>query len=186
MSMIPGGMRTAITDQSVIVFAALLSGCGSNSPPGWGVRSTGWSQWARDKPTVPGIDHAAVHIGLYANSPALVVWSDGQGGSFNASWDRTRNAVHYEGVFTSRGGRNVAVHCFTSDGKTGPVTIDDETFELGNGSLFLVASSGTKTVVKQLRRDLSKLGSDSEWFQANAMTDAEIKSFFEQPRAVEP
>jgi hypothetical protein len=66
------------------------------------------------------------------------------------------------------------------------VTIGDETFELGSGSLFLVASSGTKTVVKQLRRDLSKLGSDSAGFQANAMADAEIKAFFEQPRAVEP
>ena len=144
------------------------------------------AQGARDKPTVPGIDHAAVHIGLYANSPALVVWSDGQGGGFNVSWDRTRKVVHYEGTFTSRRGRNVAVHCYTGDGKTGPVTIGDETFELGNGSLFLVASSGTKTVVKQLRRDLSKLGSDSEEFRANAMADSEIKAFFEQQRAVEP
>jgi hypothetical protein len=188
MSMIPDGMRTALTGQSVMVlfFAALLTGCGSNSPPGLGVRSTGWSQWARDKPTVPGIDHAAVHIGLYANSPALVVWSDGRGGGFNASWDRTRNAVHYEGAFTSRGGRNVAVHCYTSDGKTGSVTIGEETFELGNGSLFLVASGGTKAAVKQLRRDLSKLGSDPEGLQANAKADSEIKAFFEQQRAAEP
>jgi hypothetical protein len=94
--------------------------------------------------------------------------------------------VHYEGAFTLKGGRNVAVHCYTSDRKTGPVTIGDETYELGNGSLFLVATSGTKAVVKQLRRDLSKLGSDSEGFQANAMTGSEIKAFFEQPRAVEP
>jgi hypothetical protein len=181
-------MKMAVIEQSVLVplFAALLTGCGSNSPGGWGVRSVDWSQSTADKPTVPGIDHATVHIGLYANSPALVVWSDGQGGSFNASWDRTRNAVHYEGTFTSRGGRKVAVHCYTGDGKTGPVTIGDQTFELGSGSLFLVASSGTKTVVKQLRRDLSKLGSDSQGFQANAMADAEIKAFFEQPRAVEP
>jgi hypothetical protein len=54
-------MTTAITGQSVMVlfFAALLTACGSNSPPGWGVRSTGWSQCARDKPTVPGLDRAA-------------------------------------------------------------------------------------------------------------------------------
>jgi hypothetical protein len=181
-------MKTAIIVLAVgvLLFAALLIVRGSNSPPGLGVRSTGWSQWTRDKPTVPGTDHASVNIGLYANSPALVVWSDGQGGSFNASWDRTRKAVHYEGTFTSRGGRNVAVHCYTSNGKAGPVTIGDQTFELGSGSLFLVASSGLKTVVKQLGRDLSKLGSDSEGFQANAMADSEIKAFFEQPRAVEP
>jgi hypothetical protein len=138
------------------------------------------------KPTAPGIDHADVRIGLYANTPVLVVWSDGQGGSFNASWDRTRKAVHYEGVITSRRGRNVAVHCYTSAGKRGPVTIDDETFELGNGSLFLVASSGTKTVVKQLRSDLSKLGSDSVDFRATAMADEEIKAFFEHRSDVEP
>jgi hypothetical protein len=181
-------MKMAIHGQSVFVllFAALLFGCGSNSPPGLGVRSVGWSQWARDKPTEPGIDHADVRIGLYADTPVLVVWSDGQGGSFNASWDRTRNAVHYEGAFRSRGGRNVAVQCYTSDGKTGSVTIGDETFELGNGSLFLVASSGTKTVVKQLRRDLSKLGTDSDGYHANATTDDEIKTFFEQPGGVEP
>jgi len=181
-------MKTAIYGQSVILllFAALLAGCGSNSPGGWGVRSIDWSQSTADKPTVPGIDHADVRIGLYANSPVLVVWSDSQGSDFSASWDRTRKAVHYEGAFRSRRGRNVAVHCYTSAGKTGPVTIGDETFELGNGSMFLVATSGTKTVVKQLRRDLSKLGSESEGFQANAMSDAEIKAFFEQPRAVEP
>ena len=95
---VPPTMKTAITGQSVIVLlsAALLTGCGSNSPPGWGVRTVDWSQLTADKPTVPGIDRAAVRIGLYANSPVLVVWSDGQGGGFNASWDRTRNAVHYE------------------------------------------------------------------------------------------
>ena len=66
MSMIPGGMRTAITGQSVIVllFASLLTGCGSNSPPGLGVRSTSWGRLTADKPTVPGIDRAAVRIGL--------------------------------------------------------------------------------------------------------------------------
>jgi hypothetical protein len=181
-------MKTAIIVLaiSVLLVAALLCGCGSNSPPAWGVRTVDWSKSTADEPTMPGIDHADVRIGLYANSPTLVVWSDGQGGSFSASWDRTRKAVHYEGAFTSRGGLNVAVHCYTSDGKTGSVTIGDETFELGSGSLFLVASNGTKTVVKQLRRDLSKLGSDSAGFQANAMTDSEIKAFFEQPRAVEP
>ena len=171
---------------SVLLFAAMLIARGAKSPPGLGVRSTSWSRLTADKPTVPGIDRAAVRIGLYANSPVLVVWSDGGGGGFDASWDWTRKAVHYEGTFTSRGGRDLAVHCYTSDGKTGSVTIGDETFELGNGSLFLLSSSGTKTVVKQLRRDLSKLGSDSEGFQTNAMADAEIKAFFEQPCAVEP
>jgi hypothetical protein len=181
-------MKMAIVGESVIVLlvAAQLTGCGSNSPGGWGVRSVDWSQSTADKPTVPGIDHAQVRTGLYANTPVLVVWSDGQQGGFNASWDRTRKAVQYQGTFTSRGGRNVSVHCYTSDGKTGPVAIGDETFELGNGSLFLVASSGPKTVVKQLKRDLSKLGSDSEGLRAIAITDVEIKAFFEQPRPVEP
>jgi hypothetical protein len=181
-------MKTAITAQSVFVlfFAALLTGCGSTSPGGWGVRSIDWSQLTADKPTVPGIDHADVRIGLYVNTPVLAVWSDGQQGGFNASWDSTRKAVHYEGAITSRRGRNVAVQCYTSDGKTGSVTIGDETFELGSGSLFLVASSGTKTVVKQVRRDLSKLGSDSEGFSTTAMADVEIRTFFEQPRGVKP
>jgi hypothetical protein len=172
-------MKTTIIGQavSVLLFAALLIGRGSNSAPGLGVRSTGWSQWTRDKPTVPGMDRAAVCIGLYANRPALVVRSDGQVGSFNVSWDRTRKAVHHEGAFRSSGGRNVAVHCYRSDGKTGLVAIGDETFELGNGSLFLVASSGTKSVVKQLRRDLSKLRSDLEGFQANAMTALRSRRF---------
>jgi hypothetical protein len=181
-------MRAAIAGQSVSVLlvAPLLPGCGPNSPRGWGVRALDWSQSTPDKPTVPGIDHAAVRIGSYGNSPAWVVWSDGRGGNFDASWDEARKAVHYEGDFASREGREIAVECFTSDGKTGAVTIGDEAFELGNGSLFLVASSGPKTMVKQLKRDLSKLRSDSEWFKANATSDAEIKAFFEQPRTPEP
>jgi hypothetical protein len=181
-------MKTAIYGQSVILllFAALLTGCRSNSPGGWGVRSIDWSRSTAGKPTVPGMDHADVRIGLYANTPVLVVWSDSRQGGFNASWDRTRKAVHYEGAITSRRGRNVAVHCYTSDGREGSVTIGDETFELASGSLFLVASIGTKTAVKQLTRDLSKLGSESEGFRASAMADVEIRSFFEQPRGLEP
>jgi hypothetical protein len=142
-------MKSAMTGQLVIALfiAALLAGCGSNSPPGLGVRSAGWTQCTRDKTTMPGTDHAAVHIGVYANKPALVLRTDGQGGSFDASWDRTRKAVHYEGAFTSRGERKVAVQCCTIDGKTGPVMIGDETFELGNGSLFLLVSCQTRTVV---------------------------------------
>jgi hypothetical protein len=181
-------MKMAIYGQSVIVllFASLLTGCGFKVQGGWGVRTVDWSKMTAGKPTVPGIDHADVRIGLYANSPVLVVWSDGKGGGFNASWDRTGKAVHYEGTFTSRGGRNVAVQCYTSDGKTGSVTIGDATFELGSGSLFLVATSGTKTMVRQLRRDLSKLGADSVGFRATAMTDEAIKAFFEHRSAVEP
>ncbi len=128
-------MAGRIYGQSVIVllFAPLLTGCGSNSPGGWGVRTIDWSHSTADKPTVPGIDQAAVCIGFYANSPVLVVWSDGRGGGFIASWDQTRKPIHYEGAFTSRGRRNLTVNCYTSDGKTGSVTIGNETFQLANG-----------------------------------------------------
>jgi hypothetical protein len=181
-------MKAAIAGQSLLVFlfAPLLLGCGSSSPQGWGVRVVDWSQSTPGTPTVPGIDDAAVRIGLYGNRPILVVWYGGGGGGFEAGWDGTRKAVHYKGDFASREGQKLAVECFTSDGKTGAVTIGGETFELGNGSLFLVAPGGTKTLVKQLRRDPSKLGSDSEGFKAYAKSEAEIKAFFEKPRRSEP
>jgi hypothetical protein len=162
----------------LVSVACLVAGCSGNvGPGGWGTHVVTWSESNVGEERVPGIDQASVHFGLCGGANALVIWSDG-GGSFGAGWDKSRNAVKYEGVFTARDGRKYRVECFTADGKTGPVTIDGQAFELRDGSFFLVAGRGPRAVVKQLRRELPAAETDS--LRELAENDPEIKSFFEE------
>lgn len=128
---------------------------------------------------MPGIDDASVNFGVCGDGYALVVWCDG-GGSFGANWDMSRNAIKYEGSFSARDGREYTVECFTADGKTGSVSIDGQPFKLDDGSLFLVATEGVTTSVRQLQRKLLKPEMDA--LMKLAKTDTDIKAFFEGSR----
>jgi hypothetical protein len=64
-----------------------------------------------------------------------------------------------------------------ADGKTGTVRIDDQDFDLENGSLLLIETSGPKPAVKQLQGQTLK--PDREFLKKIAVEDAEINAFFE-------
>jgi hypothetical protein len=167
-------MKQFITTLLLAMTLALV-GCRSDAQPGWGVRVMDWSVSTPERSGVPGIDTVSVRVGTYGPMPALVIWSD-IGGGFDASWDKTRNAVKYAGRYSTRAGREFVAEGYTADGTSGPVTIDGQNFDLQAGALFLVATSGEKTVVKQLKRDGLRL--EKETFEGMARTDDEVKAFF--------
>jgi hypothetical protein len=174
-------MNTSLAAGRVMIVsvACLIAACDSYvRSGGWGARVVTWSERKAGEESVPGIDEAAVNFGVYGDGYALVIWSDG-GGSFGTSWDKSRNAVKYEGGFTARDGRKYAVECLTADGRTGSVTIDGQAFQLEDGSFFLVAGRSPRATVKQLRREMPQAEKDS--LRDLAENDPEIKSFFEEP-----
>jgi hypothetical protein len=176
-------MKTMLSAGFAIVSVLICLGsigCERQSlPDGWGGRVVGWLESQPDAELVPGIDSASVYFGTLGKGSAVTLWSDG-GGNFGASWDRSRKLIKYEGKLRARDGREYPVQCLTADGKTGSVTIDGQTFQLDNGALFLIATAGAKTTVKQLQRGPLKPEKDA--LRDMALTDPEIKSFFEASR----
>jgi len=155
----------------------VLSGCTrpqSSSPPDLGGPS-GTITWIasvhEDKPLL-GIDQASI----YHEGTALVVWSDFDGGGGGSSSGNVQG-VQGHGSLRSQENR-VDVHFKTKDGKTGPVTINEEQYDLANGGLFLVSASDGQVRVKQLKRDMRNVKFDKKSLQSFAKGDPEIVAFF--------
>jgi hypothetical protein len=67
----------------------------------------------------------------------------------------------------------------TTDGKTGPVTINGVEHQLVNGPLFLVTTRNGKTEVNQLQRDFSKMVAGKESMNKLALEDKDVSQFIE-------
>ena len=128
---------------------AAAIGCDAGPQQGRGVHQVSWSISTADGPSVPGLDDACVLFGTYGDAAALTIWSDGPGASFGAGFDKSRNATHYSGTVASQDARKIEINAYTTDGKTGDVTIDGQKFDLANGSLFLVKTADGETQVQQ-------------------------------------
>jgi len=172
-----------------------LVGCRPTTPRGFGGKGISWMRLEAGKEPLPGVNIGWIGIAVWGDGAAFVIWSDGTGGGMGAGGmggrklqpGETRRGVKYEGSVTSRDGRSVNVECHTPDGKTGTVKIGEEAFELTRGGFFLVATSGAKPKVKQLKLDkldLKPMGSrthddiTAQTLGALAESDPDIGSFF--------
>ncbi len=165
---------------------ATVIGCNGGAQQGRGVHQVSWSHAALDQPTIAGIDEACVMFGTYGDSAAIILWTDGAGGSFGAGWDKPREAVHYSGRLKSQDARLIDVNAFTADGRTGEVTIDGQKFDLAKGTLFLIKTDGGETQVKQSslkipqpdRKSPDQAKSYSDTLREFANSNEEISGFF--------
>lgn len=73
----------------------------------------------------------------------------------------------------------------TSDGITGTITIDDTTYDLGDGSLLLISTQHGGTSVKQIRFDVTGFPTESEQLRRIADENPEIGEFFRQAMEIE-
>jgi hypothetical protein len=109
---------------------------------------------------------------------AVVVWTDGLSGSSRLlpPVATKPEGFVFEGQHRRADDRAIGCRCATKDGRTGTVTINDETFELAQGAFFLVSTTGGQTRVRQMKRDTSKLGRED--LMDLAKHDQEIRDFF--------
>ncbi len=171
---------------SVITIAATALGCwflsGCNQPASPPARNFNPSGMVRIHPpkradSRPGIDQASV----YFMGSAFVVWGDtpdGDGGDPKSYGDGGRDGSECSGHMGSHKGRKVKFYCKTKDGKAGPVKINGAAYDLVDGNLFLVSTTGEDIRVKQLKRDMSSQKFDQESLAAVGKADAEIVDFF--------
>jgi hypothetical protein len=158
----------------------LVFGCsctpGPTGPPDLGGPNgliTWTSSAGKDNP-LPGVDQGTV----YNLGTAFVLWSDAPGGGSGNSSGNVQQGVKYQGSLLARNRRRVEFHGETKDGKTGRVTIDEVTYELADGNLFLVSTEGEHCRVKQMNRDISKLKFERESLEAFGRNDPDIARFF--------
>ncbi|NIV36662.1 MAG: hypothetical protein GWN58_46680, partial [Anaerolineae bacterium] len=81
------------------------------------------------------------------------------------------------GYARSRDGRSLAWEIRTPDGKQGEAQIESVHYDLAAGSLFLLATQGGSTTVKQLPRDLSDVPLDHDGILAFARTDPDLVAY---------
>lgn len=88
------------------------------------------------------------------------------------------DAVHsYHGQAESQDGHRFDWHLQTTDRGSAEFTIDDTSYDLSAGTLFIVTTTNGKTCVKQLRRDLSGIRPNRESCLAVALRDRDMASF---------
>jgi hypothetical protein len=149
------------------------------SSPNVGLASPSWSEVAPTEMLTPGLDQVSTTCGLWANGMAVVFWTDLQQTGFSTlTLEDTKDAKKaiYEAPFTSPNGEHYDCRCETSDGSHGSVTIAGNTFDLSEGSFFLIsAATGPLQIVQLKRRTLNIKESD---LKALAKTDPAIIQFY--------
>ena len=163
----------------VLLFgASWLAGCGTSSSPSGGA-GDGSVSWLRFKEINPkaGIDEAEASYGMWGDGMAFVILSDVVGSSGARSSGGTGQPSRYRGYQESPDGRKVEWQCETPDGKTGTITISGQSYDLAQGSLFLVATKGGGSRVLQLKRDTLKL-TGQERLEHLLKDDTDVGQFF--------
>ena len=162
-----------------------LVGCGRTPPAGAVMSGGGSVGWGRFQEVVPAAEikgaYASYHgwrEGTGQKGMFVVIWTDFDGSGALG----TESGSFYDGNAISQDGRHkIEWKGETSDGRSGPITINAVTYDLANGSLFLVSTRGEQPQVLQLKRDTMKLkpGEESKRsLEDLARNDPDIAPFF--------
>ncbi len=154
-----------------------------------GVGSYSWSRSSED--IIPGIDHGQVWCRWIGTEPALILWSNQEGGGTSSSDRTTAESAVFEGSFY-RSDVAFAGEMFGFD--DGTVTIAGTPYDLQNGSLFLIGVRDDGPEIRQLPRSVRQFaiveldedgdaGIKIELLRNLGRDDAEIVAFFTKPRS---
>jgi hypothetical protein len=135
--------------------------------------------------TPPGADAAGGGLGQaryvflrWKEGLTIMIWHDILGsGEGKGSGSTTDPVYRYRGYAESLDGGRFDWEVQTLDGKTALFWIDDTSYDLSDGTLFIVTTQDGKTEVKQLHRDLSGVQTDRESIIAFAQNDPDIIKF---------
>ena len=165
---------------SVLAGALLFAGCQRKPRVGRSVTS-----WRTTSPRrkVYGVDEGSAYVGRYGKGTAIIIWTDllSCGFPIEATWDRTRNCARYAGYTESPSGVRVNVECFVADRMKGSMRIDEQEYDLANGSLFLISFRSPQIRVGQVSQDIYATTSFGRGRKQMVEDIPEIRDFFEAP-----
>lgn len=116
--------------------------------------------------------------GDWGDGKAVLVWSALPAVSTGS--ETTAYSAGFSGDHQGPDGGLIHWGCTTSDGRTGAVVINGDSYELGDGSLFLLGAEGEETTVVQLDRDTLQLTDENiiDTLQDWLANDVEVSAFF--------
>jgi hypothetical protein len=136
-----------------------------------------------NRPAPPGADAASGSVGQasyaflrWKEGLAITIWYDSSE-SPRGSGSTSDPIYRYQGYAESPGGHRFDWEVQTADGKTALFKIDDTSYDLADGGLFIVTMKNGETQVRQLNRDLSNVQTNWESIVAFAKGDPDVAEF---------
>lgn len=152
----------------LLMFTMILSNCSPKSTP-------------------PGPDSAfgkfeqtAYSFHRWEEGLVLMIWHDVSESSMCEGSGSTTDPVYRLQCYAeSKDGRRVDWEVQTADGRTAQFRIDDISYDLSDGALFIIKTRDGETRVIQLQRDLSSVHPNRESVTTFARSDPDVLSFIE-------
>ena len=154
----------------------LFTGC--ERRPGKSSRYVGW-KISSINTKVPGIDNGSAYFGGYDEGTGIIVWINSMSCKLEIkdSWDKTRNCVKYAGHIESINHKKLNIEGFVKERMKGSVTINEQDYDLANGSLFLINIRSAQPKIAQIEQDIYDITPKTR----NKLVEKipEIREFFE-------
>jgi hypothetical protein len=151
----------------LLLIASLSSSCSPRSTPP-GANSIGGV-----------VDAAYYSYHYWEEGLAILVWHDLSYAAESCSGTGSTEDPVYRLVcdVRARDGRHFRWEVHTSDGVTAEMWIDDKSFDLSQGAMFLVSTQNDGISIGQLQRDFSELEPDNEAISALTNGDRDVANF---------
>jgi hypothetical protein len=131
-----------------------------------------------DPETASGVYvHSGFEFYRWEEGMRLMIWHDGINHQSCSSSTNGQYEIECHGV--SIGNHTFELRLETNDGKTAQFSINGNQFDLVDGGLFIVTSSGEDTSVRQLVRDLSEVQANAESVTEFGLSDPDIQEFIQ-------
>ncbi len=173
-------LRFLVVGFAWLLLVGILLFVGCERKPRVGRSRSSWRTTSQRR-KVYGIDEGTFYFGRYGEGNAIVIWTDllACGCPIEATWDRVSDCAKYAGYVKSPSGSRVNVECYVADRMKGTMTIDQQEYDLANGSLFLIRFRSPEIRVGQINQDVYAMTSKYESRKGLVENAPEIRSFFE-------
>ncbi len=110
----------------------------------------------------------------------IMIWHDAIGSGTCDSSGATDDDTHLvQCQALSASGYDFFWQIETKDGRTAQFSINNQNYDLADGSVFLVTTANGQTDIQQLQRDLSDLNADDPSITSYSLADPDINQFIQ-------
>ena len=169
-------LRRLLLAAAVSLTAPLIVGCDTGKPVNLSSTMISWVAEADDS-QVPGLDSGCIHQARTNSVDIAFFWFDKTDIASNSSSKSGSDEHHFGKMHFNKNAQDLVEWKSDRHG-VGSVSFGQQTFDLRNGRLFLIATSGTQPVIRQLDRDLSRFAITPDSVRKIAEGDQEIHEFF--------
>jgi hypothetical protein len=172
-TLLASGKRLGIVGFALIMLLLMLAACGRSTPPG------------PNAVYGAAVGKASYLLLDWQEGLRILIWDDivDGGHGYSGSGSTSDPVFHQSGDASAADGRSYEYSVETSDGQQAEFTIDGTTYDLEQGKLFLISTTGDGTQVQQLDLDLSGLTPTNDGIVAFGRETVEIAAFIAESTA---